>query len=395
MADVALPNYTGSLRPALWSGFPTPNQIAVGDVIEKLKALPDESVNCVVTSPPYFGLRDYGVQGQVGLEESYQEYVQKMVEIFREVRRILKGNGTLWLNIGDSYAGSGKGRSSDGTHGVSNSDKQASNVGAVMGRLTRAASQPGLKPKDLMGIPWRVAFALQDDGWWLRADNIWFKPNTMTESVKDRSTKSHEYVFHMSKSSRYYYDRKAVEEKVVGDGRVKYTNGWDPVTGYQAGDPGKNGHRKYETRNRRSVWVIPTESFDGEFCTACKTYYTRRDRAELPELKDGEKRSSVCRCGRHDAWMSHFATFPQRLAAVCILAGCPEGGIVLDPFIGSGTTGLVAVKARRLFFGIELHSDFAEMARQRIGLELAQEQLPMPLEKALPGDPEIRQEDLL
>lgn len=378
-----LPDYKGALKPAPWGMDFWTDQILTGDVLDKLREIPECSAHCVVTSPPYFGLRDYGVTGQMGTEQLFSDYIKKMVEVFREVRRILIRGGTLWLNLGDCYAGSGKGRSSDGTHGVSASDKQASNVGAVMGRLAKVAEQPGLKSKDLMEIPWRVAFALQDDGWWLRKDNIWSKPNPMTESVKDRTTTSHEYVFHFAKDAKYYYDAKAVQEKAVGDGRVKYPSGWDPVTGHQSG-----GHRRKrgrydgdtsrivghtEVRNRRSVWEIPTESFQGEFCTACRTYYTKNDHNGLAEVSKGAHRTArICRCGKSDQWMSHFATFPQKLAAVCVLAGCPEGGTVLDPFIGSGTTALVAHKLRRHYVGIELHPDFAEMARQRIEMETVQ-----------------------
>ena len=270
--------------------------ILTGDVLEQLKSLPDESVNCVVTSPPYWGLRDYGQEGQLGLEPTPEEYVSKMVEVFREVRRVLTTDGTCWLNIGDSYFSSTKGTQ-------------------------------GAKPKDLVGIPWRLAFALQADGWCLRQDIIWAKPNPMPESVTDRCTKSHEYVFLLSKSSSYYYDNQAIKE--VGTGK---SGTWSKKT--HEARIGHGAFRKEYTppadglRNKRDVWFIPTKPFNG----------------------------------------AHFAVMPEALVEPCILAGCPEGGVVLDPFFGSGTVGVVAIKHNRKYIGIELNPEYVEIAKDRLGM---------------------------
>lgn len=204
-----------------------------GDCIKSMRGIKDKTINCCITSPPYFGLRDYGVDGQIGLEQTPEEYVTKMVDVFREVRRVLRDDGTLWLNIGDSYAGSGKGRNADGTCRAVG--KQGTNKGAVVGKLIKTET-PNCKPKDLIGIPWMLAFALRADGWYLRQEIIWHKPNPMPESVKDRCTKAHEQIFLLSKSERYYFDSDAMKEDAVGgDGK----------------------------RNRRSVWNVPTSGYKG------------------------------------------------------------------------------------------------------------------------------------
>jgi len=271
-----------------------------GDCRNILQELPDESVHCVVTSPPYWGLRDYGVAGQLGMEASLGEYVDVMVDVFREVRRVLRKDGTLWLNLGDSYAAQINGRSAHDTKlkGMDDRtfrDKPFSTIGN------------GLKPKDLCGIPWRVAFALQADGWWLRQDIIWSKPNPMPESVTDRCTKSHEYLFLLTKSKRYYYDAEAIAEAAnypEGPGNIIPCKGaGDPFMDTR-GNLYKIGPRA--TRNRRSVWEVTTQPFSE----------------------------------------AHFATFPPELPRRCILAGCPPGGVVLDPFMGSGTTARVAAHIR-------------------------------------------------
>ena len=355
--------------------------ILIGDVRERLKELPDQSVNCCVTSPPYWGLRDYGtaswkdgdaecdhapdkrgsrfatpvsgkqgsntgsgsasrrdcdcgavrIDDQIGLETTPQEFVDSMVAVFREVKRVLRDDGTLWLNLGDSYGGSGKGRNGDGTMGILNSTKQRSNVGshdgaipstkrgfnqryfgkefdtdkqgADEGHVDRRGLVYDVKPKDLVGIPWRVAFALQADGWYLRQDIIWAKPNPMPESVTDRCTKSHEYIFLLSKSPKYYFDHNAIKEPAIV--AIK------------------------ETRNKRDVWTVSTKPFKG----------------------------------------AHFATFPPDLIEPCILAGCPEGGTVLDPFFGAGTTGLVAQRHNRNWIGCELNPEYAAIATTRIESE--------------------------
>ena len=315
------------------------HQILVGDCLDLLRQMPDRSVHCCITSPPYYALRDYGVDGQIGLEESPAEFVARLVEVFREVRRVLRDDGTCWVNMGDSY------------------------------RLD----------KQLMGMPWRLALALQDDGWYLRQDIIWHKPNPMPESIRDRCTKAHEYLFLLSKSRRYYFDSDAIREPAaygvcptgVGFGhgtdaeqrnrpRIAVPAGWDTSTGegghgsfhrdgaargskrnsfareskYTAGEhgqkaqhrPGREDIEYSQTRNKRSVWTVATQGFKG----------------------------------------AHFATYPPELIRPCVLAGSPRGGLVLDPFGGAGTTGLVAMQEGRRSIMCELNPEYAEMARARL-----------------------------
>lgn len=346
-------------------------QILQGDCRNILKTLPAESVHCVVTSPPYFGLRDYGVDGQIGLEPTPEAFVAEMVDVFREVRRVLRKDGTVWLNLGDSYAGSGRGGYPGGksgldgtTDGQDNSRKARGSQKAagfhekarLAGTVARAWTPPpaGFKQKDLIGIPWRVAFALQADGWYLRQDIIWSKPNPMPESVRDRCTKAHEYIFLLTKSGQYYYDAEAIAEGLaessvarlsqnveeqLGSERVPgKTNGaMKAVGGRRRGVPPR--HAQYESsdqsglddvargrRNKRSVWTVPTQPFKE----------------------------------------AHFATFPPELIDPCIKAGCPAGGTVLDPFGGAGTTGLVADRLQRNAILIELNPEYAAMAERRI-----------------------------
>lgn len=308
-----------------------------GDAVKMFSQLEPESVQCCVTSPPYYGLRDYGVDGQIGLESTPTEYVNRIVEVFREVRRILKVDGTLWLNLGDSYAGSGKGGNpEDSPH-----QKQRTNSGSltVIGNTAREAARTrgpgddrlfGYKPKDLIGIPWRVAFALQSDGWFLRQDIIWDKPNPMPESVRDRCTKSHEYVFLLSKSERYYFDADAIAEKAasVGGGHSFGKQRHD-ATG--TGQQSRTYERPvYEKRNARSVWRIATKSYSG----------------------------------------AHFAVMPESLALRCIKAGSREGDTILDPFAGSGTTLKVAIEMGRNAVGIELNHEYVNgpMAERMAGV---------------------------
>lgn len=295
-------------------------RIINADVLDGLRGLEDESVHCVVTSPPYWGLRDYGVDGQIGLEGTPQDYAAALASVFLEVRRVLRADGTLWLNLGDCYMGGGRG-------GGAENCKQRTNVGSLDAAVNARA--PGFKPKDLVGIPWRVAFALQANGWYLRSDIIWHKPNPMPESVTDRPTKAHEYIFLCSKSQRYQYNHQDVLEPLAGPlhapgnkhkvpGRKRNDLGYGDRMGAIWGNP--NG------RNMRSVWTMAT------------TPYTA----------------------------AHFATFPEALAERCIKAGCPEGGTVLDPFGGAGTTGLVAAKLGRDAVIIELSPEYAQMAEDRI-----------------------------
>ncbi len=313
-----------------------------GDALDVLGTMEAGSVQCCVTSPPYWGLRDYGVAGQLGLERTPEEYVARMVEVFREVRRVLRGDGVLWLNLGDSYAtGVGKVGNCPGGGEQGERWKKYGPARAQVpdGKNPDAAVPtfqpnrmplPGLKPKDLCGIPWRVAFALQADGWWLRQDIIWHKPNPMPESVRDRCTKAHEYLFMLTKSERYYYDAGAVAEPAEWTGKVP--DGWDQGEGAH-GTIHRNGRSKGphngakgDTRNRRSVWTIATQPF--------------------PE--------------------AHFAVMPEALVEPCIAAGSREGDTVLDPFAGSGTVGVVCARAGRRFAGIELNQQYVEMARRRI-----------------------------
>ena len=309
-----------------------------GDCLEILRGLPDASVNCCVTSPPYWGLRDYGVEGQMGLEPTPQEYVAGMVAVFREVRRVLKDDGTLWLNLGDSYAAStsNNGGYSDkstlaGFTSPDTKGRRANDSGDAR-RLTH-----GLKPKDLVGIPWRVAFALQADGWYLRSDIIWSKPNPMPESVTDRPTKAHEYLFLLSKSERYHYDAESIAEPAESAGKI---GGFTPNAAIAAGvKPTGNmiaergaAYVRKDTRNKRSVWQIPTEPFPG----------------------------------------AHFAVMPTALVKPCILAGCPTGGTVLDPFGGSGTVAVVALENGCGFVGCELNPEYVEIAKARIAPVAAQ-----------------------
>lgn len=336
-----------------------------GDALAMLRTLEPEIVNCVVTSPPYWGLRDYGVAGQIGLEESLGEYLERLMRVFAEVWRVLRNDGTCWVNMGDSYA-------ANRTYQVP-SKKGGPKHGVAQGIGGAGASVPdGLKPKDIIGQPWRLAFALQAAGWVLRQDIIWNKPNPMPESVTDRCTKAHEYLFLLTKQARYFWDEKAMEEpcspatharmaqdvanqngsarayggtkrmKTVVKGSpkveqpVRVPSGWDTGPGAHAGLVGNYRVKNNEsfdramaimptTRNRRSVWTIPTQGFKG----------------------------------------AHFATFPEALVRPCILAGCPVGGTVLDPFGGSGTVGKVALECGRKAILIELNPKYAALAVER------------------------------
>lgn len=300
-------------------------RIINADVMDGLRQLEDESVHCVVTSPPYWGLRDYGVDGQIGLEATPEAFVAKMVDVFREVRRVLRKDGTCWVNLGDSYAStpSGAMRSSGLDGGTAT--QQAFRL------ATASKTVPaGLKHKDLIGIPWRVAFALQADGWWLRSDIIWAKPNPMPESVTDRPTKAHEYVFLLAKSERYYYDAEAIKEACspTSHGSPNVNVGWkNTAINDPKGPLGKwTAEDKENGRNKRTVWTVATSPF-----------------AE-----------------------AHFATFPPDLIEPMIKAGCPVGGTVLDPFSGAGTTCLVADRLQRNGIGVELNPEYAAMSERRI-----------------------------
>jgi DNA modification methylase len=308
-------------------------RILTGDVRERLADLADGSVRCCVTSPPYWGLRDYGMSGQLGLEKSPDLYTAAMVDLFRDVRRVLADDGTLWLNLGDSYAGGGNYRGIKSLESLA--PKQRSNRGAtgVSQQLGALGKDTGdAKAKDLVGIPWMVAFALRDDGWYLRSDIIWHKPNPMPESVTDRPTKAHEYIFLLTKSARYYYDADAIADPALNAFGAAGYAGYSAMAeamGRHASGNEKHGVIAFnkETRNKRSVWTVTTQPY--------------------PE--------------------AHFATFPEALIEPCILAGSAIGDTVLDPFCGSGTTGVVAIRHQRNFVGIELNPQYVELARTRIG----------------------------
>jgi len=310
-------------------------QILNCDAQEGLERLADASVHCCVTSPPYWGLRDYGIPGQIGLEETPAQYIEAMMPVFDEVWRVLREDGTLWLNLGDSYIGYHGNRE---VTDVSPSDKPGYRENM---RLSSVGAD-GLKNKDLAGIPWRMAFALQERGWYLRCDCIWAKPNPMPESVKDRPTRSHEYLFLLSKSPRYYYDAEAAREPIAAltYGAAQQSISSLRMRRFQPKEqliPGQDRiqHREERDdraygidgmRNMRSVRQVPTSRFEG----------------------------------------AHFATFPPDLIRPCILAGCPEGGTVLDPFFGSGTVGLVCRQENRECIGVEINPEFVEIARERL-----------------------------
>jgi DNA modification methylase len=405
-------------------------KILIGDCRDVLKTLPDESVHCVVTSPPYWGLRDYGVEGQLGMERSLGEHVESMVQVFREVRRVLRMDGTLWLNYGDSYAASVNGRSAADTKTLGQDDRtfrdkpfstigpisrvgQSNNKGNTAGdNLFRIAADGFLKPKDLCGIPWRVAFALQADGWYLRQDIIWSKPNPMPESVTDRCTKAHEYIFLLSKSARYYYDAEAIVEKFVDDrnGNPGAYN-WKQGSGGVAGGGVNSLHKENGRvegwnidgakagRNKRSVWTVATQPFsEAHFatfppaliepcvmagtsekgcCAKCgapherQTDVTRRATRPGNESKFGGLENDIRASGsgnvafglakRTEATVTTIGWFPS-----CQCAEETKPCVVLDPFGGAGTTGMVADRLQRNAILIELNPQYAEMAKDRI-----------------------------
>lgn len=333
------------------------NKVYLGDALHIVRNLPNKIVDCVVTSPPYYGLRDYGAEGQIGLENTPEEYIQNLVDLFREVRRVLKDEGTLWVNIGDTYAtGTSASRRQSTNPGVGANNEKAQNS------VPRVGTPLGCKTKDLIGIPWMLAFALRADGWYLRQDIIWHKPNPMPESVTDRCTKSHEYVFLLSKSQKYYFDYEAIQEEAVTqiDPRIGSRIEYD---GMRKGQDG--------TGNRAFVSLKTKPRMGGnKYGDSDEKYYATKSGKEWEPQTDGEM---VVR-NKRDVWTvnvkpnkeAHFATYPEKLIIPCILAGCPEGGVVLDPFMGSGTTGIVARKLNRKFVGCELNLEYQKMAERRI-----------------------------
>lgn len=304
--------------------------------LDTLNRIPNNYLDCVVTSPPYWNLRDYGVNGQIGLEKTPEEYVEKMVQIFQEIKRALNPMGTVWLNLGDSYA-SGKGdcfNPGGGKESLGAKRKESGAHPLSRGNVSDL-KKSGLKAKDLCGIPWRVAFALQADGWYLRSDIIWHKPNAMPESVTDRPTKNHEYIFLLTKSAKYYYDQKAILEPYTEPmnrwgGENLVPNGksyWDQGTGQQTYRH-RNMRPDPEGRNKRTVWTVTTKPFKE----------------------------------------AHFAVYPPDLIRPCVLAGCPVGGIVYDPFMGSGTTAEVAILNNRKYIGSELNGEYIKLQEKRLGM---------------------------
>lgn len=297
-------------------------KILKGNCLETLSSLEEKSVNTCVTSPPYWGLRDYGNGDQLGQEETPEKFVESLVNVFREVRRVLRDDGTVWLNLGDSY-------SSGGRKTTTNQSLRGDNEYGV----TRPKPSKGIKEKDLIGIPWRVAFALQADGWYLRQDIIWNKPNPMPESVKDRCTKSHEYIFLLSKSKNYYFDNEAIKENSTESSKNRLRQNIEDQKGSSRVPYKTNGNMNAvggETRNKRSVWTVTTKPYSE----------------------------------------AHFATYPHDLIIPCILAGCPEGGTVLDPFGGSGTTAQVASNLNRNAILCELNPDYVDIAEKRLNENL-------------------------
>ena len=315
-------------------------EIVQGDCMDVMAGMAEKSVQCCITSPPYWGLRDYGVEGQFGLEKTLEEYISKMVDVFREVRRVLRDDGTLWLNLGDTYWG-GKGQSGqkDGNYQANRQDKSLNKPYHQIGGAKQTRPQDGkhdvIKPKDLVGIPWMVAFALRADGWYLRQDIIWHKPSPMPESVTDRCTKAHEYIFLLSKNKKYYFDNEAIKEPLIYPNETRRPLGskgaWQMDGREQQENGGGTPYDGYPShRNKRSVWTVTTKPFRG----------------------------------------AHFATFPEKLIEPCVKAGCPEGDIIIDPFAGAGTVGVVCKKLGRNHIGIELNPDYCEIARKRIAAEL-------------------------
>lgn len=303
--------------------------IICGDALAELRTLPAECVQTVITSPPYYGLRDYGTPGQIGLEETPAAYVARLVEVFREVKRVLRRDGVLWLNLGDSYSGAGD-RSAKRSSG--NHPRGCACASCTLSK-PKMPKVSGLSGKDMLGMPWRVAFALQADGWILRSDCIWHKPNCMPESVRDRPTKSHEYLFLFAKSERYYYDGEAINEPATAAGQSRSIGPKTLSRGQAIGrgvKPSGNGAKDFmivpTLRNKRTVWTIATQP--------CKE--------------------------------AHFAVMPPALVEPCILAGSRPGDVVLDPFMGAGTVGVVAAQHGRHYLGIELNAAYIALAEQRI-----------------------------
>lgn len=322
------------------------------DALDGLKQIADNSVDVCVTSPPYYNLRDYNVDGQIGLEDTPEEYITRLVDVFREVRRVLKPDGTCWINIADSYAGSGKGRNKF-RDPCTFSNKQLSNAGSVSGRLNKT-DPADCKPKDLIGIPWLLAFALRSDGWYLRDDIIWAKPNPMPESVRDRCTKSYEHIFMLSKSKHYYFNAEAIAEPVA-DSTITHLN---------SDIENQKGSVAYGKTNGNMKAVPPR--FGGSKYSEDTDNHNRTKSGNDYELKPLRNKRNVWTVSTKSYKGAHFATFPPDLIEPCILAGSKHGGVVLDPFLGSGTTAATAFELGREYIGIELNKDYEPLIRERL-----------------------------
>lgn len=316
------------------------NMVICDDALKALKKIPDETFDCVVTSPPYYNLRNYGIPGQIGIENTPSEYIDKMTDVFTEVYRVLKSTGTLWLNIADSYNGSGKGRNKAGNFIQTNkTGKEQTNKGATQGALSTTKID-SCKKKDLIGIPWLLAFALRDRvGFYLRQDIIWNKPNAMPESVKDRCTRSHEYIFLFSKSPKYYFDYEAIEEPAITADR-SYPRG--------------SKNLKLPNKGLRMQDMISKDRYIG--------FNNRYSEHGARQMKRKRDVWNVSTKGYKDV----IATFPVQLITPCILAGCPERGVVLDPFAGSGTVGEVCLLNNRQYYLIELNKTNIPIINERL-----------------------------
>ena len=363
------------------------NKIYNMDCLTGLRQVPDEYVNTVVTSPPYWGLRDYGVAGQYGLESSPEEFIAQQVEVFREVYRVLRDDGTLWINMGDSYAHNGA------AYGSEKSTLIGRRQGREMGQACRKVKKgEGLKPKDLVGIPWMLAFALRADGWYLRDCIIWSKPNPMPESVTDRTTKAHEYIFLLSKSQKYYYDAYSIRTPIAdktfttfgtnrkgnGDGTglvasenwgkdvaIRKPKVWKMPDGW---DTGEGGHGSFHRNGREKGKRADKQHGHSQRHAGFNERWDQMSTAE--QMSYGANKRSVWTVATKPFKEAHFATFPEEIPATCIKAGCPQGGIVLDPYMGAGTTGLVARKLQRNFIGFELNPEYIRIAERRLEKEL-------------------------
>ncbi len=326
--------------------------ILQGDALAELARLPCDSVDCCITSPPYYQLRDYGVVGQIGLEETVEEYINKLVAIFREVKRVLRPDGTLWVNISDSYAGSGKGASNYPENALKY--KQGSNKG-LLGTKLKPTPKEGCKAKDLLGVPWLLALALRDDGWYWRQVEIWEKPNCMPESVTDRCTNSHEYILLFSKSARYYFDYLAIEEPCVGNNNIPPAGSKGTL---RPNSRRRNGNRK---SFRGGGAYTSGKSFNN---TAVENNETH---GNVPNESGLRRKRSVWSVPIIGSKYHHFATFPPKLIIPCVLAGCRAGGIVLDPFAGTGTVGVVARENGRKYILIDLATSNVEICKSILG----------------------------